>query len=524
MISLPFIVNRQVFMTPFLSALLYIVFISLMVPGMARSAEKSVIVGFHQKPGPSEKALIRGARGLTKRTFHLINALSAVLPEEEIEKLKKEKKVAYVEENAVYSTAEDPPPDQEYTNAWGVSHIGAAEAHTSVNKGTGVKIAVIDTGIDYTHEDLGSCTGEQFLNGTCTKVVGGYDFVFEDDDPFDDNFQSHGTHVAGIIAAEENGIGVIGVAPEAELYALKVLDGGGFGLEEWIIAAIEWAVDNQMDIVNLSLQGPHREALQLACINAYNAGVLLVAAGGNTSGGNVTYPAAYDSVIAVTATDPFDVSAAFSPVGSELELAAPGVSILSTVTPANGTYSFLSGTSQAAPHVAGTAALLLLSNTEDLTGDQVINHEDVRLKLQTTTIDLGDPGFDDIYGFGLVLAPADSDGDGILNSDDNCPDLYNPGQEDTYPPHGNDIGDACDCEADFDCSGNVDGLDVSAFLGDFARSQVNGPCTVENQCSGDFDCNGAVDAEDVNKFLEDFGRSLYNNPCPPCQAGDWCVY
>jgi subtilisin len=499
------------FITKFLAAILYIVPISMIVPGMALSAEKSVIVGFHQKPGPSERALIRGARGLTKRTYRLINAMSVTIPEDEIEKLKKDKNVAYVEENALFWATQDPPPNQEYTNSWGVAHIGAAEAHTSVNKGTGVKIAVIDTGIDYTHEDLAG------------NYAGGYDFVFDDADPFDDNFQSHGTHVAGIIAAEENGIGVIGVAPEAEIYGLKVLDGGGFGQLEWIIAALEWAVDNQMEIVNLSLEGPDRESLHIACDNAY-AHLLLVAAGGNTDGGSVSYPAAYDSVIAVTATDPDDLPADFSPVGPELELAAPGVEVLSTVTPANGTYSLLSGTSQAAPHVAGTAALLLLSNTDDLNGDQILNHEDVRLKLQTTAMDLGDPGFDTMYGFGLVQAPRDSDGDGILNSEDNCPTVHNPGQEDTYPPQGNAIGDACDCEADFDCDGNVDGGDVSTFLIDFGRSQLTSPCTDGNQCSGDFDCNGSVDAADLNKFLEDFGRSIYYDPCPTCQVGDWCVY
>jgi hypothetical protein len=174
--------------------------------------------------------------------------------------------------------------------------------------------------------------------------------------------------------------------------------------------------------------------------------------------------------------------------------------------------------------VAGTAALLLLSNTEDLNGDQVLNHEDVRLKLQTTAIDLGDPGFDTLYGFGLVQAPGDSDGDGILNSEDNCPSIHNPGQEDTYPPQGNAIGDACDCEADFDCNGNVDGVDVSTLLADFGRSAMSDPCTSENQCSGDFDCNGSVDAEDLNIFLEDFGRSLYYESCPACQVVDWCVY
>jgi subtilisin len=512
-----FLINKGMGITKFLASILYIVSISLITPAMALSAEKSVIVGFHQKPGPSERALIRGNRGLTKRTFRLINAISATLPEEEIEQLKKNKKVAYVEENAIYWASEDPPPGQEYTNSWGVEHIGAADAHSTLNKGTGVKIAVIDTGIDYTHEDLDD------------NYAGGYVFVEYNPpkdpfDPFDDNTRSHGTHVAGIIAAEENGTGVIGVAPEAEIYALKALDGGGFGLESWIIAAIEWAVDNQMDIVNLSLEGPHTEGLQIACNNAYNAGVLLVAAGGNTYGGSVSYPAAYDSVIAVAATDPDDLPADFSPVGPELELAAPGFDILSTVTQANGTYSLLSGTSQAAPHVAGTAALILLSNTEDLNGDQLLNHEDVRLKLQTTALDLGDPGFDTIYGFGLLQAPRDSDGDAVLDSDDNCPTVHNPGQEDTYPPQGNAIGDACDCEGDFACDGNVDGSDVGTFLLDFARGPLNDPCTASNPCSGDFDCSRSVDATDLNIFLEDFGRSLYNDTCPACQVGDWCAY
>ena len=97
-------------------------------------------------------------------------------------------------------------------------------------------------------------------------------------------------------------------------------------------------------------------------------------------------------------------------------------------------------------------------------------------------------------------------------------------QEDTYPPQGNGIGDACDCECDFDCSGGVDANDVTAFLRDFGRSTFFNPCTNGNPCNGDVDCNTSVDAFDVNKFLEDFGRSPFFNQCPPCVAGDWCVY
>ena len=119
----------------------------------------------------------------------------------------------------------------------------------------------------------------------------------------------------------------------------------------------------------------------------------------------------------------------------------------------------------------------------------------------------------------------DYDCDYILNTIDNCPNHYNPLQEDTYPPGGNGIGDACDCEGDFNCDGNVDANDVSAFLEHFGRSQHNRPCSIEDPCHGDFTCNGNVDAADVTKFLEDFGRSQYNNPCPACVAGiPWCNY
>ena len=118
----------------------------------------------------------------------------------------------------------------------------------------------------------------------------------------------------------------------------------------------------------------------------------------------------------------------------------------------------------------------------------------------------------------------DSDCDDTLDYEDNCPNDYNPLQEDTFPPQGNGIGNACDCECDFNCTGGVDANDVTAFLGDFGRSTFNNPCTNADPCNGDVNCDVNVDALDVNKFLEDFGRSQFNNPCPPCVVGDWCVY
>lgn len=107
---------------------------------------------------------------------------------------------------------------------------------------------------------------------------------------------------------------------------------------------------------------------------------------------------------------------------------------------------------------------------------------------------------------------------------DNCPNNYNPFQEDTFPPSGNGIGDACDCEADFNCDGNVDATDVGSFLVHFGRNTFFNPCTNDNPCQGDFLCDTDVDAIDVNNFLEDFGRSQFFNLCPACVSGDWCNY
>ncbi|MEA3324981.1 MAG: S8 family peptidase, partial [Euryarchaeota archaeon] len=337
-------------------------------------------------PIPSEKALIHSERGFVKHEYRLIPAVSASLSEQAINDMRKNPRVAYIEDDVILTIATD-----EYVNSPGVSRIGCEMAHNNGIDGTGVKVAVIDTGMDYTHEDMDA------------NYKGGYDFVSDDPDPFED-YNSHGTHVAGIIAAERNGVGVVGVAPNVSLYAVRVLDSAGFGTASWVIAGIEWAVDNDMDVVVMSLgTSKDSQSLRDACCNASGAGVLLVAAAGNTHGGDVTYPARYDSVIAVTATDPDDDRASLSPIGQEIELAAPGVDIRSTVV-GGSSYGNLSGTSQAAPHVAGTAALIISSNLSDVNDDGVVNNEDVRLQLQSMAQDLGDPGKDDTYGYGLVDA------------------------------------------------------------------------------------------------------------------------
>ena len=449
----------------FLTLLLFFI-----APSLALPADKTVIVGFHKPPRNSEKALIQGAKGIIKRTYNLIPAMAVTLPEQAIENLHQSPHVAYVESNAIF-TATD-----EYDDSWGVEHIGADLVHTSGNKGTGVKIAVIDTGIDYNHPDLDA------------NYAGGWDYIYNDAFPYDDSTNSHGTHVAGILSAEENGTGVIGVAPEAEIYAVKVLDSDGYGTLEGVIAGIEWAANNGMDIANLSLEGPTSQPLQNACAQAFNAGVLLVAAGGNTSGGAVKYPGGYSSVIAVTAVNAFNQKASFSPLGSALELSAPGVNILSTIT--GGGYGMKSGTSMAAPYVAGTAALFFLTDPVDENNNGMI-HDEVREMLQLTAIDLGVPGRDNTFGFGLVN-----------------PVPFNP----------------CDCEGNFDADSDVDGTDSTIFKADFGRNNYSNPCETTNPCAGDFDCDGDVDGNDASVFTEDFGRNAFTHPCLPDCMVEECNY
>lgn len=346
-----------------------------------------VLIGFKEKPGPAEQAIVKGAGGKIKYTYKLIPAIAASIPEKAIEALKKNPNITNIElDSEVYAL------DAELDNSWGVKRIGAGIVHESGNKGAGVKIAIIDTGVDYSHEDL---------NANFNKNLLGYDFVNSDNDPMDDD--GHGTHVAGIIAAEDNGDGVVGVAPDAELYALKVLNDTGSGYMSDVVLAIQWATDpdgdgsasDRLDIINMSLGGQKNIFLEWACNLAYLDGLLLVAAAGN--GGSVIYPAAYDSVIAVSATDRDDALASFSSTGKQVELAAPGVNINSTLPGNKYSGETWSGTSMASPHVAGTAALVW-AKYSDWTNDEV------RTQLQNTAEDLGATGWDSEFGYGLVDA------------------------------------------------------------------------------------------------------------------------
>jgi subtilisin len=359
----------------------------LTVAGNVSAGEGRFIVGTRTRAARREAQ--RRARHV-HRTLDFGRYGSAVagqFSEQALRGLSRRPDVDYIEEDgkmyAIGGVADIDSTDAEVE--WGVDRIDAEKAHAGGHTGVGAKIAILDTGIDYTHPDLGN-------------YVGGYDFVNGDSDPMDDH--GHGTHCAGIAAASSGDGGVVGVAPDASLYGVKVLDSQGSGYYSDIAAGLEWThtnqTDGQMHVASMSLGGGRGSTtLERACNAAADSGVFVVAAAGNDGRNRVSYPAKYPSVVAVSATDDADGLAWFSNRGDEIELAAPGVAINSTVPGAD--YESWSGTSMACPHVAGVAALVMADGTSG---------GDARSRLQQTAEDLGSPGWDNKYGYGLVDAEA----------------------------------------------------------------------------------------------------------------------
>lgn len=331
--------------------------------------------------------------GEVHQVFHIIPAVLATLPRPVIDALSRNPRIRYVEPDC-YRQYVNPmgilgkPPSE--VLPWGVDRIDADLAW-AVSKGTGVRVAVIDTGIDMDHPDLKATIKGGFNAIAPTKK-------YRNPSNFDDD-NGHGTHCAGVIGAQDNDIGVIGVAPEAWLYGVKVLDDTGSGYTSDCVEGIQWCVDNGMQVISMSWGSMNNfQVLHDACDAAWNVGCLMVAAAG-AEGVEYPdmYPAGYSSVMAVSATDQNDTIASFSNYGAEIELAAPGVSIYSTYK--NGGYLTMSGTSTACPHVSGTAALAWAVYPG-------YTNQQIRQLLWDIAEDLGAPGWDIYYGYGLVDAEA----------------------------------------------------------------------------------------------------------------------
>jgi parallel beta-helix repeat protein len=301
----------------------------------------------------------------------------------------------YIEPNVMFCV-DFVPNDPDWQKQWGPQKIEANWAWNTTKGDPSILVAVIDTGIDWNHPDLAA-----------NYVPLGYDWVNDDPNPMDDS--GHGTHCAGIIAAVlNNSIGIAGLA-QVRIMAEKAFNARGSGDDVDCAKAIVHAVDQGADVLSLSWGGYGESTLIHEAVEyAYDHGVLVIAAAGNDITECKHYPAGYEEVVAVTATDESDNPASFTNFGDWVEVAAPGVDIYSTmptyhVTLNNGgvpmNYGYLSGTSMACPHVAGVAALIW-SQFPNMTRDQV------RAQMRYTTDDLGNPGFDEYYGYGRINARA----------------------------------------------------------------------------------------------------------------------
>jgi serine protease len=298
--------------------------------------------------------------------------------------LRRSRAVRYVEPLRRLNALDVAAPDPGRPQQWGLDAVGASAAWT-VTRGAGVIVAVVDTGVAPAPDLAGRLlAGWNVIAGTAASA--------------DDN--GHGTHVAGTIAeVEGNGLAEAGVAPEASILPVKVLDAEGTGSDVDVAAGIVWAADHGAQVVNLSLGGDEASTvLADAVVYARGRGALIVAAAGN-DGGAVGVPARLAGVLAVGAVDSALVRAPFSAGGRSLDLMAPGVGIVQQTLDGAGGFAdrSLSGTSMATPHVAGIAALVLAAG-------RATTATGIARVLARTALDLGVPGKDAAYGAGLARA------------------------------------------------------------------------------------------------------------------------
>jgi len=275
--------------------------------------------------------------------------------------------VEFAEPNYVYNICKV-PNDPRFSSQWGLDQsndcdIDVTEAWDIEVGSSNVVVAVVDTGVDYNHPDLA---------GNC---ISGYDFVNNDDDPMDDH--NHGTHCAGIIGAVgNNNVGISGVCWDISIMPVKCLNSHGSGTSSGVAESIIYAADNGADVISMSLGGGYCEIMENAVDYAYSKGVVIIAAAGNSNSNTKHYPAAFNNVISVAATNQNDNRAHFSTYGDWVDIAAPGVDILSTLR--NNNYGSYSGTSMACPHVAGLAGLLLSKKPST-------SKEEIKTILRSTT-------------------------------------------------------------------------------------------------------------------------------------------
>lgn len=336
-----------------------------------------VIIGFDES---INQAVIQSVE--VHHTYEELKAVAASIDEAELDEFQSHPDVKWVEADQKVKTSAQ-------TETWGYKSTNTLDSRAWGLDGAGVEIAIIDTGIDPDHPDL--------------NVKKGISVLDEHESWVDDN--GHGTHVAGVIGAQDNEIGTVGIAPEADIFAVKALDQEGDGWESEIIAGIDWAIKENVDIINLSLTSCQPSTAMKSTIGrAESSGIAVVAASGNgvlCSGeylNDVMYPARYESVISVGAVDEKQARALFSYGGESLDFVAPGTKVYSSYITTDkypDGYKNMNGTSMAAPYVSGVLALTMQAYPNT-------NLDQLKNLLVEHAVDLGEKGKDFDYGHGLV--------------------------------------------------------------------------------------------------------------------------
>ena len=341
-------------------------------------ATDALIVRFEEGTTEQEKeAILSSVEGKRERRLNRLNSERVRVRKnkvkEKVKRLQENKKVKYAEPDFVAKKTEI-PNDTYYSSQWGLPKIKAEGGWDKTHGGDFAPVAIADTGIDDSHPDLSG------------KVIKRANFTWDPDVDGD----GHGTHVAGIVAATtNNSLGVASLGYDSKLFSVKVLDNNGSGYYSWIASGVIWAADNGAKVINLSLGGSSdSQTLRDAVSYAWGKGAVIVAAAGNSNNRRALYPAYYTNSIAVAATDSSDNKASFSSYGSWVDVAAPGVSVLSTY---QGNYAYLSGTSMATPFVSALSSLVFANNPS-------FTNQDVRNKIEATAEKIARTGTYWTYG------------------------------------------------------------------------------------------------------------------------------
>ncbi|WP_247001416.1 S8 family peptidase [Halosolutus gelatinilyticus] len=384
-------------------------------PGRTPGPKKDeLLVGISESAGgvkstveskiPSKAAIVHTNETLGYAAVKFPGAAAERAKKNFIKNVLTDRDVEYVEENATVQ-AFYTPNDPRYSDQYAPQQVNCEGAWDTTLGDPGVTISIIDQGVQYDHPNL-----EGNMDGSVSNY--GNDFAGNDDDPYPVQAnENHGTHVGGIAAGgTDDGTGHAGIS-NCSMLSARALDESGGGSLSDIADAIQWSADQGAEIINMSLGGgSYSSTMANACQYAYDAGSLVVAAAGNDYGGSVSYPAAYDTVVAVSSLDENESLSSFSNVGPEIELAAPGSNVLSTI-PYDG-YDSFSGTSMASPVVAGVAGLALSAHS-GLTNEQLRTH------LQNTAADVGLSSEEQGYGRVDANNAVNTDpGDGGGNPDD----------------------------------------------------------------------------------------------------------